>query len=259
MIASSRRALCLICIMLAVPDLCAAQTTDDSTHAALDGYLGAGALYMSRYTGGTRYETDPIPLAMIDYKETAYIHFDRAGVRMWSSRDKKMALGIAAEPRFGYHAEDGARLAGMSTRRDAIEGGAVFEWELPSLSLSLAYFTDWSRATGGQSWRFSAGRQLVDGGPWDIDASIDLDYADAKIARYYFGVRADESTAARPAYQPRAALISTLGFSGAYKLNKSYALLFGSGLSFLGASAADSPIVERSTGITGYFGLGVIF
>ncbi|MHB8535310.1 MAG: MipA/OmpV family protein [Sulfuricaulis sp.] len=257
--ASSRRALCLLCTMLAVPEICAAQSTDDSTNAGLDGYLGAGALYMSRYTGGTRYETDPIPLAMIDYKETAYIHFDRAGVRMWSSQDKKMALGIAAEPRFGYHAEDGDRLVGMSTRRDAIEGGATFDWELQPLSLSVAYFTDWSRSSGGQSWRFTVDRSLVDRGPWDIDAYIDLDYADAKIARYYFGVRADESTAARPAYQPGAVLISTLGFSGAYKLNKSYALLFGSGLSSLGATAADSPIVERSTGITGYFGLGVIF
>lgn len=212
---------------------------------------------MPRYTGGGAHETDPIPLAMIEYKETAYIHFDRAGVRLWNSADKKMALGIAAEPRFGFHAGDGARLAGMSTRRDAIEGGAAFEWELPPLSLSAAYFTDWSNTSGGRSFRFSMGRQLANSGPWDLGVYVDLDYADARIAQYYFGVRTDESTATRPAYRPGAALISFLGFSGAYKLDMRHALLFGGEMSRLGAAA--SPIVRRRTGAMGYFGLGLVF
>lgn len=255
----ARRAWWLLAMALIHPGLCAAQATEQTEPKMLDGYLGAGIIYMSRYTGGAGYETDPIPLAMIEYKETAYIHFDRAGVRLWSSDDKKMAVGIAAEPRFGFHAEDGARLTGMSTRRDAIEGGADFEWELPQLSLSAAYFTDWSNTSGGQSFRFSMDRQLADGGPWDLSAYMDLDYADAKIVQYYFGVRANESTAMRPAYQPGAALISSIGLSGAYKLNKSYALLFGGDLSYLGAGAADSPIVVRRTDLMGYFGLGFIY
>ena len=259
MTASFRRAFCLPAAILLVPNLCAAQTTDESTHKALNGYLGAGAMFMPQYVDSAASDTRLLPLAMIEYQETAYIHFDRAGVRLWSADDRKMAFGIAAEPRFGYHAENGGRLAGMSTRRDAIEGGAAFEWELPQLSLSAAYFTDWLNTSGGQSLRFSMDRQLVDSGPWDLSAYIDLDYANAKIVQYYFGVRADESTATRPSYQPGAALISSLGFSGAYKLNKSYALLFGSGLTFLGAAAADSPIVQRSTGLMGYFGLGLVF
>ncbi len=215
-------------------------------------------MLLPQYVGGANKVARPVPLAMLEYEETAYIHLDRAGVRLWNI-DDKMAFGIAAQPRFGFHAKDGNRLTGMSTRRDAIEGGATFEWELPQLSLSLVYFTDWSDTSGGQSWQFSGDRQLIDSGPWDISAYIDLDYANAKIVQYYFGVRTDESTVTRPSYQPGAAVISSLGFTGAYKLNKNYALLFGGELSFLGAAVAESPIVQRRTGLMSYIGLGLVF
>lgn len=259
MTAFFRRGFCLLAVILIDPNFCNAQASDDSTKKTWDGYLGAGAMFMPKYVGGADKVIRLVPLATLEYRETAYIHLDRAGVRLWNTDDKKMAFGIAAQPRFGFHAKDGARLTQMSTRRDAIEGGATFEWELPSLSLSLAYFSDWSHTSGGQSWHLSGERQLIDRGPWDISTYIDLDYANAKIVQYYFGVRADEASATRPPYQPGATVISSLGFSGAYKLNKRYALLFGSELNFLGAAAAESPIVQRRTDSISYLGLGFIF
>ena len=259
MTAFFRRVLCLLVVMLIDPNLCGAQTTEESAKKTWDGYLCAGAMFMPKYVGSADNKARLVPLAMLEYEETAYIHLDRAGVRLWNADDKKMALGIAAQPRFGFHAKDGDRLTGMSIRSSTIEGGAVFEWELPQLSLSVAYFTDWSDTSDGRSLRFSMDHQLVDKGPWDLSVYLDLDDANAKIVQYYFGVRANEATATRPPYQPGAAVISSLGFTGAYKLNKSYALLFGSELTSLGAAAADSPIVQRKTGLTSYFGLGLVF
>jgi outer membrane protein len=259
MTALPRRALWLLAVMVIYPNLCSAQTTEQPTKKSLDGYLGAGVISMPKYVGGTDNAPKPVPIAIIEYEETVYVHFDRAGIRLWNSPDRKMALGLAVQPRFGFHPQDGIRLGGMSTRHDSLEGGVAFEWELPQVSLSAAYFTDWSETSDGKSWRFSLDRQLVDSGAWDISAYLDLDYANAKIVQYYFGVRADESTATRPAYQPGGAVISSLGLSGAYKLSKDYALLFGSELSYLGAAAADSPIVQRRNGLMGYLGLGLVF
>jgi outer membrane protein len=253
-----RQALCLLAVTLIGLTCCDAQAADESSKKTLDGYLGAGAMSLPKYVGSADQVTRAVPLAMIEYKETIYIQLDRVGVRLWNTDDKKMAFGIAAQPRFGFHANDGARLSGMSTRRDSIEGGAVLEWELPQVSFNVAYFTDWSATSKGQSLHFSMARQLVDKGPWDLNAYISLDYADAKVVQYYFGVRADESTSTRPSYQPGATVISSLGFSGAYKLDKNYALLFGSEFTTLGA-AADSPIVQRRTGLMGYLGLGLVF
>jgi len=259
MTALMRRVLCLLAAGLIDPNLCGAQTTDDSVHKSLDGYLGAGAMVLPKYVGSAGSETKLVPLAIIEYKETAYIHLNRAGVRLWSSRDKKLALGIAAEPRIGFRPQDGPRLAGMAIRHDAIEGGPALEWELAPFALSAAYFTDWSDTSGGRSWRLSADRQLVDDGRWDISAYLDLDHADSRIVQYYFGVPPDEATAARPSYRPGATVISGLGLSGAYLLNKNHALLFGGELTYLGAAAADSPIVQRRSGVMGYLGLGLAF
>ncbi len=254
-----RRLVCLLAVGLIVPNLCVAQTTDDSAHKSLDGYLGAGAMVLPKYVGSSASDTKLVPLAIFDYEETAYIHLNRAGVRLWGSRDKKMALGIAAEPRIGFRPQDGPRLAGMAIRHDAIEGGPAFEWELDPYALSLAWFSDWSDTSGGRSWRLSADRQLVDDGRWDISAYLDLDRADSRIVQYYFGVQPDEATAARPSYQPGAAVISGLGLSGAYLLNKNHALLFGGEFTYLGSAAADSPIVQLRSGVMGYLGLGLAF
>lgn len=259
MTALGRRVLCLLAGGLIDPNLCGAQATDESTPKSLDGYLGAGPMVQPKYAGSADSETKLMPLANIEYKETAYIYLNRVGVRFWGSRDKKMALGIAAEPRFGFKAGDGERLAGMATRHDAIEGGPAFEWELPWFSLSAAYFADWSDTSGGHSWRLSVERQLVDNGHWDISAYLDLDRADASIVQYYFGVRPDEATATRPSYQPGATVMSALGLFGAYKMSKTYALLFGGELTYLGRDAADSPIVQQRSGVMSYLGLGLVF
>ena len=153
-----RPALCLLAVTLIGLTCCDAQAADESGKKTLDGYLGAGAMSLPKYVGSADQVTRAVPLAMIEYKETIYIQLDRVGVRLWNTDDKKIAFGIAAQPRFGFHANDGARLSGMSTRRDSIEGGAVLEWELPQVSFNVAYFTDWSATSKGQSLHFSMAR-----------------------------------------------------------------------------------------------------
>lgn len=84
-----------------------------------------------------------------------------------SSAGKRLGLGLAAEPRLGFHGGDSGRLAGMSTRRLSLEAGLAFDWENPLFS------TDLSRIKAG-------------------------------IADYYFGVRPFEATAQHASYSPGA-------------------------------------------------------
>jgi outer membrane protein len=253
------RPLCAIAVILVCLAPCNAETSANPPEKSLEGYLGAGVMFNPKYTGSASYRMFPLPLAILDYEDTYYIHLDRAGARLWSNKDKTMAFGLAGEPRFGFRPKDGARLSGMAIRRTSIEGGPSFEWETPELSFTAAYFRDLSGASGGQSLQLSFYHQLIDNGPWDVGAYVDFDRANRKIVQYYFGVRADEITATRPYYQPGGTVNSSLGLSGAYKLNKKYALLFGGELNYLGAAAADSPIVEQRNGYMGYIGLGLIF
>lgn len=219
------------------------------------GYAGAGAIAYPKYTGGRATEIIAAPLLLFEYQETVYVDLVRAGVRLWSSADRSMALGIGAEPRFGHRASDGSRLAGMARRRDAIELGPTLEWETPLASLSLAWFGDAAGASRGQSLRAALWRQFVDRGAWDLGGYVSLDRASARVVDYHFGVRSDEATASRSAYSPGAATHVTLGVSGAYRFTPRLALVFGVQSTRLGAAAAASPITETRGVPVGYMGL----
>ena len=240
-------------VLLAAAGFCAAQVRP---LAQWKGYAGAGAIAFPKYTGGRASETVAAPLLMFEYKETFYVDLVRAGVRLWSNADRSLAFGIAAEPRFGFRASDGARLAGMAARRQSIELGPSLEWETPLVSVSLAWVGDVSGASRGTALRAAAYRQVLDTGRWDLGAYVGVDRAGAKVVNYYFGVRADEATGARPAYQPGAATHWTLGLSAAYKLDERQAILFGLPGTRLGAAAGSSPIAETRNAAVAYAGLG---
>lgn len=220
------------------------------------GYAGGGAITFPKYTGGRASETIAAPLLMFEYRETVYVDLVRAGIRLWSNADRSLAFGIAAEPRFGFRAADGARLAGMATRRDSIEIGPNLEWENPALSMNVAVFGDVNGASGAASLRAGAYRQLIDSGRWDLGLYAGIDRATARVANYYFGVRGDEATVARPFYQPGSTTHLTIGASAAYRFSGQYAVLFGVQATRLGGAAAASPIAELRSAAIAYVGLG---
>lgn len=220
------------------------------------GYVGAGAVAYPKYVSGKGTQTNAAPLLLFEYKETVYVDLLRAGVRLWSSSDRKIALGIAAEPRFGFKAGDGARLTGMAERRLSVEAGPSFEWETPLASLNLAYFADVTGNSKGGSFRGSVYKQFVNTSQWDLGAYTGFDRVDSKVSNYYFGVTAAETTINRPLYQPGATTHWMAGISGAYKFSRPYALLFGVQGTRLGGAAANSPIAETRSATMGYVGFG---
>ena len=236
--------------------LCAAQSVPSSAGKAWTGYAGAGIGLFPKYTGGKGVEAVPVPLLLLEYKETFYVDFVRAGVRLWSSGDKKFALGLAAEPRFGFRAGDGPRLGGMAIRRHSLELGPNLEWESKFASVSVGLFGDVTGASKGLSMRALAYKQLIDSSEWDVGVYAGLEHESSRVTNYYFGVTAAEANANRALYQPGGATHGTLGISGAWKFSPRYALLFGIQSTRLGSAAANSPIAESRNAPIAYFGLG---
>ena len=246
----------LSAVIVGMPILSQAQSIPSAAGKAWTGYAGAGVGMFPKYTGGKSIDAVPVPLLLLEYKETFYVDFVRAGVRLWSTGDKKFAVGIAAEPRFGYRAGDGTRLTGMSTRRHGLEVGPNLEWETKFASFSLGVFGDVTKASKGVSTRALVYKQLIDNAQWDIGVYAGLERESSKVTNYYFGVQAAEANAARAQYQPGAATHGTIGISGAWKFSPRYALLMGVQNTRLGATAANSPIVETRNAPIAYFGLG---
>jgi outer membrane protein len=230
-----------------------------NTASATEGWAGTatvGPIVIPKYVGGKATQTLPIPLLSINYDETFYVEVQRVGVYVLASDDKKLGLGIAAEPRFGFSAKDGARLAGLAKRRDSIEGGPTFDWDFDVVAVSLAYFSDLTNASRSTSTRASAYMPLFKGDRGEVGVIASADSMSAKTANYYFGVAPNEALTQRPLYLPGRSLTTTLGFSGTYKITKSNALMFGLFNTRLPSRLASSPIVETARAPSVFLGYG---
>ena len=221
-----------------------------------NGTAAFGPVVFPKYVGGTGTQVWPIPILSINYEETFYVEIERVGVYVLASDDKKIGLGLAIEPRFGYSAKDGLRLQGMAKRRDSIEGGPTFDWDFDVIAFSVAYFADLSRSSRGSSTRVSIYKPLLKDDRWDVGALLAIDAMNSKIANYYFGVRPSEANTLHHDYQLGGLTTTSIGLSGTYKLNKHHALAFGAIATRLPATATASPIVETRHATTWYLGYG---
>ncbi len=234
----------------------AARAQSATNERGWTGTLGAGPLIVPNYTGGKELHALPVPIAYVTYDDWFYVNLFRAGAYFWGSEDKKSGIGFAIEPRLGFHSNDGAKLAGMATRRSSLSGGITYDRQDGPNALSIGRFEDLSHASGGGYWDLFLVRTLRHDERWDISATLELARLDAKVVNYYFGVTPAEANPARPAYAPGATNNVTPWLTGQYNFTKRHALMFGANVTRLGAAAAASPIVERRTASFVYFGYG---
>lgn len=227
----------------------------DST-AGWNGTAGLGVIAFPKYVGGNSSQFWPIPILSINYNETFYVELERIGVYVLASDNKKIGLGFAVEPRFGFSAKDGPQLHGLAKRRDSIEGGPTFDWDFDVIAFSVAYFADLNRSSRGHSIRASIYKPLLKDDRWDVGALLAFDAMNSRVANYYFGVGATEANALRPAYQPGKATTTSVGLSGTYKLNQQHSLMFGAIITRLPVGLATSPLVETRRAETWYVGYG---
>jgi MipA family protein len=221
------------------------------------GTVGAGPLFVPKYVGGRSWDVLPVPVMFVDYNEWLYVNLFRGGAYVWGSEDKKTGISLSMEPRLGFKAGDGPRLAGMVTRRPSLSAGPTLDWTGAIGSASFGYFHDFTRASGGGYFDALFNRPFIKNDRWDISGTIELSRVDRHVVGYYFGVRPDEALATRPAYDPGATTNLTLWLTGQYNVTKRYAFMFGANAMRLGAAAAHSPIVESRVSPLVYLALGI--
>ena len=253
---------CRLCIVLTIfiPFLGLISAAKADTGVTPDksgwsGTAGIGPMVFPKYTGGKGMQTWLLPLVSASYDDMFYIEPLRAGMYLASSADKKMAFGLAVEPRLGLRSTDGAKLIGMATRRDSLEGGLSFDWDADVVAISFSYFVDLTHSSRGTSARLYFYKELIKDEQLKFGVFAGADYLGAKVANYFFGVRPTEVTPSRPFYQPGSSTNGEFGFDGSYKLSPRYSIVFGLQATQLLGGAANSPIVETKQAAVGWAGL----
>ncbi|MDT7835045.1 MipA/OmpV family protein [Aquabacterium sp. OR-4] len=211
--------------------------------------LGLGlASTQSPYLGEGR-KTRALPLLRF---ENEYLKVGGLGLEL---KLPGVDLGAAGHLRFGvvgrlelsgYEADDAPILSGMAERKGGLWAGARAEWDAGPAQLSA----QWTADTGGhskgkrfslgleKSWRLGARTMLV---PYVNAHWLDSNYVD-----YYYGVRAAEQRADRPAHRGEAGMNLDLGLRTMLRLDRHHALLLDAGVTRLAKEIQASPLVDRS-------------
>jgi MipA family protein len=208
----------------------------------------------SRYSGGTARQAFPVPLMSLEIGDFAYVDYWEAGLFFWSNHAKTLGLAVVATPRLGFSSSDGALLNGMARRQASIEAGLGIDYGFNDGGLSLSYVHDVADASHGGVLRLFAFKHFDVTKRFGVDGYAGVEWLDARVASYYYGVDHGEATPARPLYQPHGGSAVSAGLRFNYDFGRKSTVLFGYEPTRLGEELANSPIVESRT--TSFFFVG---
>lgn len=154
-----------------------------------------------------------------------------------------LTLGYAGE---GYKAGDSPFLTGMDKRRAGIWAGGRLGLQMGLTSFSTDLSADASNHSQGMRLRLGVDHR-VPLGDFGLTPRLTATWLDRSYVDYYYGVKANEATAARAAYSPGSAVNVEFGVRADYRLDSQQVLFADVGVVALGNSIKRSPLIERST------------
>lgn len=236
----------LLALVLALAGSLAWANSDPFTGVAAPGGAGIGAFSRterSPYRGaGTQH--DFLPMYLYE-GEQLYFHSHSIGLKFGS---------VSTEPRFDVFLRrrlEGTpydripdSLAGMARRDPGIDAGASAQigggWGIAFAEV----LHDVSSASHGSELRLGYRYPWRSGRLW-LRPHIMLNFRNAKLNDYYYGVRPEEAMASRPQYSAGAGIAPEIGLYAAYSLTERWRVLAGYTITRLPGSIGDSPIVDN--------------
>jgi len=210
----------------------------------------------SPYLGGGR-RNDVLPLYIYSGKR-AFIEADRVGVKLHESPDSRVDVFLGY--RFEGYPYDRipVSLAGMAHRSPGLDLGLAYQQRNSWGTVFGELLHD--AATGSNGTEVRAGyRYDWKVGNLQLQPQFTLAARGRNLNNYYYGVRASEATATRPAYEPGAGLNTEIGLSAVYRLSERWRVLAGISAKHLASGIRGSPIVRDRTQLAGQLGLAYDF
>jgi outer membrane protein len=214
----------------------------------------AGVMGIVRDTPYRQADSDNIVVPFLGYEgERLYFRGLNLGWKLDRAADIQIEL-IARARLDGFEADDSPAFVGMDERERSLELGASASRALGPGRIEFAAFTDALDRSGGQEldlmWRGDFGR-----GPFRVQPEVGLRWQSADLADYYFGVRADEATALRPAYRAGSALLPRVAVNALAPLGGQWSVFARLSFDDLPSEITDSPLVDRGSERRAFIGL----
>ncbi|KPJ91931.1 MAG: hypothetical protein AMJ53_10415 [Gammaproteobacteria bacterium SG8_11] len=219
----------------------AAEFTDPAPKPKIDAYVGAGPYVQSQPYQAADPIVLPTPVIFFDNR-LLYVRWTRVGLYVYGKQN--WGISLTAQPRpWGYQAEDSGQLSGMAERQPSWEGGIALGGKNRLGFAEVTYFHDILDHSNGSLLRLEIGKTITRGRWFHIPSLFVIRYSDSML-NYYYGVRPQESTTLRPAYEAKADVNFALQHFFMYELNKSWFLSANIRIDYLASEITQSPIVD---------------
>ncbi|MEE2025575.1 MipA/OmpV family protein [Alkalimonas mucilaginosa] len=170
-----------------------------------------------------------------------------------------LTLTARLAPRFaGTDASKSPVFEGMQKRKTSMDAGVGLRYDWQNIRLETSWLHDVLGNSDGYEVRNRIGYQHRFG-PVFVEPHLSLDYSNARLVNYYYGVRPEEVTSNRPAYHAGSAWNPGAGVSVATPI-------FWGGMTRLGLdhrwyddAIADSPLTDRRRGFQLFFSFSRFF
>jgi outer membrane protein len=226
---------------------------------AIPGSAGLGAIERLAYTPykGAAVNTDLIPLYMYEGKRY-YVHATRVGIKL--SETERSGFDAFLDYRYeGFPIENTpAILAGMARRNAGVDAGVAYRHRAGWGNVDVELLHDINNTSHGSEFRLGYNVDFASG-DFHWRPNITVARRNATLNNYYYGVRLNEATAQRPAYQPGSGVDVSVGLYGYYDLTQRWRLLGSLGATKLARSERASPIVEDKLQPSAMVGLAYDF
>jgi outer membrane protein len=226
---------------------------------AIPGSAGLGGLQRSAaspYKGATT-TYDLVPLYMYEGSRV-FLHASRIGIKL--NEQPHHTVDLFLDYRFEGYPNDRtpAVLAGMEKRAPSVDLGWAYRYRDGVNNVDAELLHDADNASHGTELRLRYSADWRDG-RLHLRPSATLARRDARLNNYYYGVRASEANALRPAYQAGAGTDWMLALYGYYEITERWRLLGGVGITLPSSVIRHSPVVEDRPQPNGLVGLAYDF
>ena len=219
--------------------------------------VGMAVSYSDEPYRGMGSDVQPFPILLYRGKRFAafgpFLSYQLFGL------DRPWAVKAVLSPSFdGYDSDDSNFLEGMDDRDMTAEGGLEVELETDLAEVGLAWKHDLLDEHDGYSIDLTLRKPLFFGRVL-VAPSVSYVYDSDNRSDYYFGVRRDEATPDRPAYELDGTHNWQAGVLATTNLTRKVFAMAGANYTLFDDDIQDSPIVNQDGQYRVFVGFGYMF
>ncbi len=178
--------------------------------------------------------------------ENRWVRVAGPGLELKLGQDGPVRWGLTASyAGDGYKSEDSPYLSGMADRKSSFWLGARMGLRTDLATFSAEWSADASSKSQGQKIKLGVERRFSVGS-LGITPRLTATWLDSKYVQYYYGVESNEARAGRTAYNAGSAVNTELGLRMDYQLARQHMVFADLGVTSLGNSIKNSPLVSRN-------------